>query len=260
MSRMPCEISIFASFMKAVKITVLLILFIGFLSCKKDKKEEPAPQPEPLKTGTLNIKVELYDSLGDRETNAADIKVSLSPLTLTMATASDGIASFNNIQYGEYFPALQKYWYEGAAQRVSLNASSATALMPFAKYSQYRLVNLAGQVINKDSILVSYQLSKPVPTGKSCKLAVITNTSSVSALDFVSVDIITTDTESVFKQNVAKLPGVKDFLRSISDSAVFYLDIVPVSYGTYYSNLTLKTTLIGRNPSTNNNLPLKKNW
>lgn len=259
-ARMPYEISIFASFMKVAKIVLMLLLVAGLLTCKKEKEESPAPEPEPVKTGTLNIKVEMYDSLGQREADVSDVKVSLSPLTQTMSTGSEGLATFKEIGYGDYFPALQKYWYEGGRLRVSLNASSATAVMPFAKYSQYRLLNMGGQVVNKDSILISYQLTKPVPAGKSCKLAVITNTSSVSPLDFMTVDIITTDLQNVTKQNIAKLPGVQSFLSSIRDSAVFYVDIIPVSYGTYYSNLTLKTTLIGRNPSTNNNLPLRKNW
>ncbi|MBL7934126.1 MAG: hypothetical protein JNL60_19635 [Bacteroidia bacterium] len=246
--------------MSTPKIVFLLLLMAGFLSCKKNKQEEPAPTPEPVKTGTLNIKVELYDSLGQRETDASDIKVSLAPLTQNMVTNSEGLATFTELKYGDYFPTLQKYWYEGVPAKYSLNASSSTAVMPFAKYSQYRLMNMGGQVVNKDSVVISYHLTKPVPADKPCKLAVITNTSSVSPFDFMSVDIVTNNLQDVNKQNIAKLPGVKNFLSSIKDSAVFYVDVIPVSYGTYYSNLTLKTILLGRNPSTNNNLPLRKNW
>jgi len=246
--------------MKPGKILLFVLIALAVHACKKDKTSSSAPEPEPAKTGTLNLKVQMYDSLGNMETDASGVKIFLAPSTLNATTGVDGLVQFKDLAYGNYYPSLSKDWYEGAAVNVSLNAGSVTSVLPFGRFSMYKLINLSGQVYNKDSIVLSYYLTRPIPTGMSCKLAVIANDFGVKSTDFSTSDIITVNTQQVTKQNVANLPSLKKWLSTIKDSSLFYIDVIPVSYGEYYSNLTQKKVLLGRNPYTFNNLPLKKNW
>ncbi len=230
------------------------------MACKKEKTSTSPPESQPVQTGTLNLKIQMYDSLGNLETDASGVKVFLAPTTLTAVTGSDGLLQFKDLLYGNYYPSLNKDWYEGAAVAFNLNAGTVTSVLPFARFSQYKLTNLSGQVYNKDSVVLSYYLSKPIPAGMTCKVAVIAGSLGVKSTDFSCSDVITISTQQVTKQNVAKLPELQKWLANARDSSVFYIDVIPVSYGEYFSNLNQKKVLLGRNPYTSNNLPLKKNW
>lgn len=246
--------------MKAVKLLFLVLNCLLLLSCKKDSDTSSTPEPVVTSTGDLNLQVQLYDSLGNVETNRSGVKVLLASSSYSALTDSNGTVSFKGLKYGTYYPSITKDWYEGAPVSVQLNSAAASAILPLARFSYFKLINLSGQVYNKDSIVVSYYLTNSIPAGGSCKLAVISSTAALSAYNFSSVDLISTQTQQVTKQNIAFLPNLRSWLGKIKDSSVFYVDIIPVSYGTYYSNLSQKTVLLGRNPATSNNLPLKKNW
>ena len=119
---------------------------------------------------------------------------------------------------------------------------------------------LIGNIYNKDSITLTFNLSKTIPVGKFVKLAVITGTNNgLNPNDFASVDIVNLTSPNVVKLNIAKLPNLVAAIATLSNTS-FYVNAIPVTYGNYYSNLLFKSVLLGDNLYYKNNLIFLKNW
>lgn len=163
---------------------------------------------------------------------------------------------------GHHFSFYNKSGYDTAPLSITLNsANTLTVNLPFAKQSTYKMDTLIGQSLNKDSITLTFNLSKSIPSGKTVKLAVITGTNNgLNPNDFISVDIINLNSPNVLKLNVAKLPNFSNAIASLATNTNFYVNAIPVTYGVYNSNLLYKSVLLGDNLFYRNNLIFLKNW
>ncbi|HOZ87904.1 MAG TPA: hypothetical protein PL029_09105 [Bacteroidia bacterium] len=239
----------------------LLVCFAIIFSCKKEKQVTPEPEPEPVKTGNLTINVTTYDSLGIKEWNFSGVKVSLYETAFSATTGANGSLTFSNVPYGRQLPVLLKNGYDGPPTSVDLGSITLTVSLPCANYSAYRIVNIIGQAVNKDSITVGFTLSRFIPFGKSCKLAILySDTISASPSNFLQVDTISVTEENIQKLNVARLPNIRAALALRPKDRTFCLNVVPVSYGIIYSNVLGKHVLMGDNIYPPLNLNFKKTW
>jgi hypothetical protein len=262
--QMPCDISIFAD-LKNLRIKYPVLFFLCLLiilSCRK--KEEPAPQPQPVvneppKKGSLSIYVVAYDSLGGIEHTAENIQVKITQTGQSAMTNTAGNVTFTDIPYGVITPVLIKEGYEGPPQTVNVNASTAAVSLPCAKRSAFIIQNFSGAVVHQDSISISFTLDKPVPQGKFVRIAVLSSTSpQLTSLKFETADVITTTSQNVFT-NIAHLPAFRTALEQ-TDSTKFYIGAIALSYGLFESNITGKSVLLGDNLFYPPNLTFNKNW
>ena len=242
---------------------IILILVCFTLFCckkKKDTSEESTPTPKP--TSSINIYVVSYDSLGSIDNNNNLIPVSFYQTSFSATTNTAGIAVFNNLPYDTYIPIINKIGYDVAPLGLTLNSTNIlTAILPLAKQSPYKMDTLIGQNFNKDSITLTFNLSKTIPAGKTVRLAVITGTNNgLNPNDFVSVDIVNLSSPNVVKLNVAKLSNFANAVAALATNTNFYVNAIPISYGPYYSNILYKSVLLGDNLYYRNNLIFLKNW
>jgi hypothetical protein len=243
------------------RISILFLCLAVAFSCKKKKEEEPNPEPEPVKTGTVHFTVQTYDSLGQLKNNHSGVTLTLYQGSgLSVMTDSSGKLTINNVNYGEVIPVLQKTGYEGAPVRLTLNSESASLTVPCAQYSPYKVQNLTGFVSNPDSIAISFSLNKPLPMGKSCKIAVLFSDTTISPGNPGILDTVRIFSQVVQKLNVANLPNLKSALIVMKKDKNFRISAVPVSYGIYFSNVFGKQVLIGENPLFPAQLTFNKNW
>ena|SRR6218665_737956 len=242
------------------RISILLLCLTVAFSCKKKKEEEPAPGPEPVKTGTLRLTVQTYDSLGQLKSNHSGVGVSLYKTSNSASTDSTGKLIFNNVSYGEVLPILQKNGYEGAPVRMTLNSETADLTVPCAQYSPYKAMNLNGFVASPDSIAISFSLNQPLPMGKSCRIAVMFSDTTISLGNPGILDTVRIYSQVVQKLNVANLPNLKSALIVMKKSRTFRINVVPVSYGMYFSNVFGKQVLLGEHPVFPGELAFNKNW
>ncbi len=244
-----------------------LILFVCFIvfCCKKKTSEPLGHAPEFY---SVNCNVISYDSLGNIDGNNVGLTVnflhaySISTNDYSTVTNSGGIAVFNNISSNSYVPTINKIGYDYAPLIISSNGPSSIVNIniPFAKQSPYKMDTLIGAIYNKDSITLTFNLSKPIPAGKFVKLAVITGTNNgLNPNDFTSVDIVNLTSPNINKLNIAKLPNLVAAIATLSNTS-FYVNAIPVTYGNYYSNLLFKSVLLGDNLYYKNNLIFLKNW
>ena len=256
----PCLISIFA-FRNRMKKRILFFLFtVVFLSCSKETRN-PDTDLNPVEIGTLSINVLSYDSLGELENDFSGIKVDLNNANRTATTNSNGNVVFNDLTYGEVLPKLEKQFYESPELKVDLKTSFLDLNLFCSKFSAYKIENLNVKVFSADSITLSFNLNKPIPAGKVCKIAVLfSDTSFFSPDNFKSADVVAINNQSVQRINVAKLSSIGAALALLPNNKTFYLNAVPVSYGIYYSNLYQKKMLIGRNLYPPKNIELNKTW
>jgi hypothetical protein len=243
-----------------MKRTVFLALaFVAFFSCKKEEKPEPAPEPAPVQTGTILLKIQAYDSLGDPMADNGGLRVKLDPVRSATTDAS-GMVSFTDVKYDSYFPTVLRDTWETPPTMVTLGASSVTAGFPVAQRSQFRAQNFTAQIVKKDSITVSFILDKTIPPFKSAKIALIASKSALTPSNYSSLDIFYANTTAITKFNVANFPKFKGFVASLDSSATFYINVIPVSYGEYLSNIVAKPLLLGENLFLPDNWLLKKEW
>jgi hypothetical protein len=244
------------------RIAVFLVIFyIVFQGCKKkdEPSAQPAPEPVPVQHGDLIIKVVTYDTLGEPLSDHGNVKVALHT-GQTATTSSSGEVKFSGLEYGTYAPSLLRSGYDGPPQTVTLNDKVSQAELPFPQHSTYKLSNLDCQVVTHDSITIYFKLDKPVPPGKTCKIAIITNTSSpVTASNYTSVDIISISTGTVNGINIAK-GNLKTFTGTLASGSAFYVSALPVSYGLFASNITVKTNILGESLTSPGSIQLLKNW
>ncbi|MDX2172730.1 MAG: hypothetical protein SFY56_06385 [Bacteroidota bacterium] len=245
-----------------IKNILFILICFTFFNCKKKSEtpEEATPAPKP--TSSINIFVTSYDSLGTIDNNNGSLPISFYQTSYSATTNTVGLALFSNIPYDTYVPILNKIGYDTAPLSITLNsANTLTVNLPFAKQSPYKMDTLIGQSLNKDSITLTFNLSKSIPVGKTVKLAVITGTNNgLNPNDFISVDIINLSSPNVVKLNVAKLPNFANAVAALATNTNFYVNAIPVTYGSYYSNILYKNVLLGDNLFYKNNLIFLKNW
>lgn len=252
-----------------INIILLIVSFVFFISCKKDE-QKPLGEHPPLEHFSVNCNVTSYDSLGNIDANNIGITLTLQPVYVDQShngyiatTNTAGVAVFQNIVENSYIPNINLLGYDCAPLLFKSGGPSSTVNvnLPFAKQSPYKMDTLIGQNFNKDSITLTFNLSKSIPAGKFVKLAVITGTNNgLNPNDFVSVDIVNLTSPNVVKLNVAKLPNFLAAVNGLATNTNFYVNAIPVTYGSYYSNILYKSVLLGDNLFYKNNLIFLKNW
>lgn len=244
-----------------MKRLILLFLCSSLVfSCRKEKSPDPEPEPAPVRTGTVNITVLSFDSLGEEEVNRSGFEVSLYKTNYSVLTDASGIVSIGNVAYGDVLPVIKKNYYDGAPVRLSLNSGQVTATIPCPKFCAYRLQNLSAFVVSPDSIPVSFNLDRPIPAGKTCKLAVMFSPIAINSAEPGVIDTLRIGSQVIQKLNVAQLPNFKAALAALDKNKSFHISVVPVSYGPYYSNVFGKQMLLGENPYFPNDIIFNKNW
>ena len=244
-----------------IKYSLLLLICFALFCCKK-KDDAPNDSTQPIApTSSINFYVTTYDSLGDIENNSANVSINLYQTSFSAVTTTAGYASISNLPYNSYVPILNKTGYDYPPISISVNnANAVTANLPFPKLSPYKMDTLIGQKVNQDSITLTFNLSKPIPLGKSVKLAVITGTNNgLNPNDFKSIDIVNLTNSNIVKLNVAKLPNLVAAIATLTNTN-FYVNAIPVTYGAYNSNIFNRQVLLGDNIYYKNNLVFLKNW
>jgi hypothetical protein len=236
-----------------------LLLCLIFLSCNKKKKEAETVTPEP-ETGDVTVVVEPTDSLGDLFPLPGGFAVKLSP-SMSATTDANGKAIFQNVQYGDYLPNIVKPDWDPGVVELHHASANTVSVIPVAQRSPFRVQNLAGNAVKKDSITISFTLDKPVPAGKSVKVAVITSTNSaLNDQNYETFDIQQFNSSTVNAFNVGKLPKLSSWLSKLDSGAFVYLKTVSVSYGEYATNILSHPLLLGENSFLSENFIFKKNW
>lgn len=243
-----------------LKKIILILICFTFFYCSK--KKDTAAETTPTPTSSINIYVTSYDSLGNVDNNNVLLPISFYQTSYSATTNTAGLAVFSNLPFNSYVPIINKIGYDTAPLYMSLNSTNTlTVNLPFAIQSPYKMDTLIGQKIDKDSITLSFNLNKTIPSGKTVKLAIITGTNNgLNPNDFVSVDIVNLSSPNIVKLNVAKLPNLASTVASIATNSNFYINAIPVTYGVYTSNLLNKFVLLGDNLFYKNNLVFLKNW
>lgn len=241
------------------KILVMALGVAVFFSCKKEEDETPVVS-EPLKTGNLTINVSTYDSLGQILADHSGVRVILNS-SRSATTDVSGIITFTSLEYGTYYPSLLKDGWDGPPTSLTLNSASTSSTLPFPKRSGFKAQSLTGQSYNKDSIIITFNLDKSMPSGKFSRIAIVSGTATgVNSTNFESADIVTANGSTGLRYNISKLPGFSATLVKLDSNAMFFVNVIPVSFGIYTSNLTPKPVLLGENLFVPDNLVFKKNW
>ncbi len=249
-------------FFKVIKNVLLLLVCFTFFYCKKKEGALKDTTPEIKPTSSINFNVITYDTLGDVDANNVGLNISLYQTSFSATTNTTGLAIIGNLPYNTYVPILNKIGYDAPPVSVTLNNSNPLSInLPFPKQSPYKMDTLIGHNFNKDSITLTFNLSKTIPTGKAIKLAVITGTNNgLNPNSFASVDIVNLTSSNIVKLNVAKLPNFTSAVGALASNSNFYVNAIPVTYGVYTSNLLLSPVLLGDNLFYKNNLIFLKNW
>ena len=237
----------------------LLVVSISF-SCKKKEEPEPEPVEVPVQKGTLNIQVLSYDSLGQLLTDGSGVRVLLNS-NLSANTNTNGQVSFTELEFGNYFPSLLRENFEGAPSGVNLTAPVISHTLPCAQHSPFQASNFTSQIVTKDSIPVSFKLDRAIPGGKSVKVALLFSTSNdLHSGNYMSSDFFSVTTSTITNLNVAHFPNFKAKVNAVDSNSIFYIKVLPVSYGEYKSNLFSKPALLGENLYPPDHWLLTKNW
>lgn len=250
-----------------------VIVFLG-VACKKETKpEETAPVSGPTgttKTNTVTWFVAAYDSVGDNLADRSNINVSFSGTPHGATTNSMGIATMTGVAAGELYPVAVKAGYEQAPYSITFTANNPLSLnVSIARNSPYKLtLTSAPNLVNKDSITINFFLNKSIPAGKNIKIAVLTHTAStVGVNDYAAVDylIVNGINTNFTNKNIAKLNNVANYLaNSVNTWQKCYFALVPVTYGSVFSNTLNKEVLIGDNlpvpGSPTATMQITKNW
>jgi hypothetical protein len=235
---------------------------LAFAGCRK--KDDPQPQSPPAvnappEKSVVSFYIVAFDSLGGTEQTAEGIEVKIIQTGQAAVTGTAGNVSFGDIPYGLITPVITREGYEGPPYGIEVKSPSMSVSLPCAKRSAFRILNLAGKVVNRDTINISFSFDKAVPAGKFVRIAVLSSADSLLTPDHYStVDVITTGAKDN-EINVAHLPALKAALDQ-SQNPGFYLGVVALSYGLFESNLLSKPVLLGDNLFYPHNLALTKNW
>jgi len=239
---------------------LLLLVFLATGACKKDEPaKEPQTEQPVTQTGELKIRVTTVNGIGDTIADNEGVKVTLQT-GATATTDAQGVAVFPDLPYGSYAPSLLRTGYEGPPVAILLQNSAQLADLPLVKHSDYKLNNLQCQAFTANVINLYFNVNMPIPSGKVLKIAVLTHSAAPTAASYSSADLITTNTETVSALNIADLPDLKAYLKTIVQGSVFYITAVPVSYGLYKNNITVKPSLLGESVYAYSTIQLIKNW
>lgn len=245
--------------MKKVFILIGFIL-IGFACKKKNNEEVPEPQPVVVQKGEISLTVQAYDSLGKLLPNFYGQKVKLDA-SHSAITDSLGKVHFSDLPYGDYYPSLVKDFWEAPPITITLAESAKNSVVPIAQIAPWKAQSLSALAIKPDSIIVNFKLDRPVPAGQQVKMALIASKdNSLSGNNFKSVDVFFTSTDNVNQLNIAKFARFKNMVEGLDSADVFYIKVLPVSYGEFTSNLLGKSLLLGDNLFPPDNWLLKKEW
>lgn len=244
------------------QISVLVIaLCMGLLTSCKEKKEDPKPEPEPPKKGTINFRVTTYDSLGDVRSDHSGVKVSLVENGKTAMTDATGSVSFSDLEYGMYTPVLEKFGFDGPKTTVQLNQPTRLVELPYPQYSNYYVGSFKGKAYSASDMYVSFNLGPFIMPGDSAKIAIIASTTSdLSISKFRTADLIKVFYYEVTDHNISKLPGLSAMVKQLDSLTPFYVSAVPVAFGIYNSNLLDRPQLLGYSPDYPGNVTMIKNW
>jgi hypothetical protein len=239
----------------------LVILFTAtvLLACKKE--DDKAPQePEPVKTGMLVVTAEAYDSLGTPSSGNDGLKVTLNT-GQSATTSAAGTVTFSPLPYGTYAPVIFKNGYEGAPVGVNLVTPAQSVVIPIVQRSPFVAGSLSGESNNAGQVLISFSLSKSLPAGRSCQIAVFADTvSAVSGSRYLAADSTRISSTHVVSLNIAQSVGIHDFVNSLREDQDFYIMVVPVSYGLYNSSLFGRKVPLGANFYPSASVRITKNW
>jgi hypothetical protein len=242
------------------KYTLLFFALLVVFSCKKKEEPKPADDTPPIIYGKVIVTVQSYDSLGQELSDNSHVRIKLGSRP-TVTTIASGEVVFDNLAYGDYFPSILRDGWAGAPTKVTLNAPEVSVSVPIAQHSSFQAQNFTSQIVTKDSIIVSFKIDKDIPIGKSTKIGLIAApNSSLKFNNYESADIFEISTNAVNNLNIAKFANFKSMLAGLDSNAIFYINVIPVSYGEYISNIGIKPQLLGENLFPPDNWLLQKDW
>lgn len=256
------------------KVVMFIAVMFFLVACKKETKQESVSSTSGSGTtatasNTVTWFVQAYDSVGDQQADRSNINVSFLGTSFSGVTNLQGVVTMTGVPAGNLIPVLNKPGYEYAPYSVAFNAANPFSLNALvARNSPYKLT-LTSQpnLINKDSITINFFLNKAIPVGKSIKIAVLTSTAStVGVNDYSNVDylFVSGGNTNFTNKNIAKLNNIANFLSGLSTWQKGYFAILPVTYGSVFSNTLNKQVLIGDNipvqGSPTSTMQITKNW
>lgn len=243
-------------------LPAVVCVFLFLISCKKED-DQPVVQPETEKPkGSLNIAIQSYDSLGTLEGNLSGAIITITA-NVSCTTGTNGSCSFSNLNQSVYVPIINKLGYEYLPTSISINSSglNKSITIPLAKTSTYKLQNLGVSLKNKDSILTNFNLHRPITSGQTVKLAVISSTNSgLGSHNFTKADYFIINNHVVTQYNIAGLPELKSSLAALPLNGKLYISIIPVTYGDAYSSVFNSSILLGENEVYPGTKQITKNW
>lgn len=243
-------------------LPAFIFIFLSLLSCKKEDNQPAVEQETEKPKGSINVTVQSYDSLGTLESILSGALITVTT-NVSCTTGTNGTCSFPNLNQSVYVPIVNKLGYEYLPSSVSINSNglNKSITIPLAKTSTYKLQNLVVTVINKDSILTNFNLHRPIVSGQTVKLAVISSTNSgISSHNFTKADYFTTNNQAVNQYNIAGLIELKSSLAALPLNGKLYISIIPVTYGDAYSSVFNSNILLGENEVYPGTKQLTKNW
>jgi len=240
---------------------ILIVVGILLSACnKEDVTVLPSPSPAEVKRGELVLRVVCYDSLGQLMSGQSGQRVRLDA-SHTATTDAAGEVKFTDLPYGDYFPSLVRDFWEAPALKISLAAAQSTINIPFAQIAGWKAGSLSALAIRPDSIVVNFKLSQPVPAGKQVKLALLGGTeNTLSGNNYKSLDIFFTTSSTVNQLNIANFTRFKNLVAGLDSGKVYFIKVLPVSYGEYTSNVLGQSVLLGDNLFPPDNWLIKKEW
>lgn len=241
-------------------IAACALLFI-FIGCKKDEPStDPAPVTPEVKRGEIKLKLLFYDSLADLRAPLVGQLVRLDAVN-SATVDTNGEVNFRDIAYGDYYLSIVKDFWEGPPLKITHNAAQTTATVPFATIAPWQAKSFTAQAFKKDSIVVNFKLDRAVPASKQVKMALIAGKdNSLAGSNFQSLDVFFTGTDNVNQLNIAKFAAFKNFVASIDSGEVYFIKVLPVTYGGYWSNVFSKNVLLGDNLFPPDNWLINKEW
>ena len=243
------------------QLFTLVLIVLVWVSCKKEEADpSPTPTPAPVQTGTLVLKVQAYDSLGQKLGPIAGQKVRLDA-THTATTDASGSVSFTDLTYGDYFPSVVKDFWEAAPVGIHVAAAQTNSEVILAQIAPWKAQSFSAVALRPDSITINFKLDRPVPAGKQVNMALITSTANtLSGSNYMCADQFFAGSDNVIKLNIANFARFKNLVASLDSGEVYFIKVLPVSYGDYSSNVIGKSLLLGDNLFPPDNWLIKKEW
>lgn len=225
---------------------LLIILFavLLFLSCKKKETSEETPVTPTPANGNLEITVKSYDSLGYPEVGTINTSVFLSGTSFSSPTDANGKVAFN-VPPSNYFPSIIRSQYEGIPFSANVTSNNTTTFTTnIYKNSKHGLQFTGGNAATTGSVGISFNLTKPVPSGKTVRVAVLFGTNSSLSVNSYSVVEHFDVAQQANTINVYQ-GALQTAIGALSPNTPFRLLAVPCSYGDYYSTILNKNILVG---------------